>query len=125
MGKEQMANGIVNILENPQFAFPTFDQLKVLLAQYDEDLAPMDSMTSSQSSEQIALLQQQVENLKNILNKASETNTKLAEENLKLKQVSIDSDMIMIEREHFHSVLNYKQPKNKRKQHEKRRSSLL
>ena len=51
----------------PEEAFPTFDQLKVMLARHDTDLAYIES-ESVRYKEQIALFEEQIINLKNQLN---------------------------------------------------------
>eukprot|EP01083_Nonionella_stella_P035689 97347_1 len=94
-------NDLHALSQQPEHAFPSFEQLKAMLARYDQDLdMDMDQMT--QYKEQIALLQQQITNLKY---KLTEQQLAHGEENKQLK---------MAQQSDFFEILN--QNRHKRSQ---------
>ena len=125
--KERLEQDLFDLEADPEDAFPTFDQLKVMLSRYDLDLAYMES-ESTHYKEQIGLLQEQILNLKYQLSNRQQSYDQLAKENKKLKHRSMTADLITVDRKDFDDVLNNKNTKaskTKTKTKHKRKSSLL
>ena len=119
--KERLQDDLITLEQEPEDAFPSFDQLKVMLSRYDQDLAYMES-ESTHYQEQIGLLQEQILNLKYQLSQHQSAIHAFAKENKKLKTKAMTGDIITVERKDLDNVLNNKN--NKRSKH-KRKSSLL